>query len=140
MSRCCSRLARLALAAFVIAMVAATSLLPASADTVSDKAREAGQLSTELDAAKQHAGELGADYLHALEVSAKADAELDAAQAAVVDATAREANVRRRVSAVALDLYIAGTTDKTVRMHRALVTGTDAAASVYIESATEAQD
>ena len=121
-------------------MVAATSLLPASADTVSDKAREAGQLSTELDAAKQHAGELGADYLHALEVSAKADAELDAAQAAVVDATAREANVRRRVSAVALDLYIAGTTDKTVRMHRALVTGTDAAASVYIESATEAQD
>src|SRR5436190_22613898 len=131
---------RLAVFALAASLIVALPVSRAGADTVSDKAREAGQLTTEVDAAKQRAGELGADYLRAMERSADADAAAANARARLANAKARESAVRDRVSAVAVDLYISGATDTGAMLRQAFGTNVDGPTSVYIDTAADLQN
>src|SRR4051794_11234694 len=97
---------RLLAAAAVAALVTMTAVIPASADPITDKQRQAQQIADEIERLGDSAADLGEKYNGALVQLQQADADVKAAETKLADLEAKLGSVRTAASAFALRAYV----------------------------------
>jgi cell wall-associated NlpC family hydrolase len=97
---------RLLAAVAAIALVTTAAVIPASADSISDKQRQAQQIADNIEQLGDTAAALGEQYDGAIEKLQKADADVGAAQAKLDDLERKLGSIRSAAGAFAVKAYI----------------------------------
>jgi cell wall-associated NlpC family hydrolase len=97
---------RLLAAVAAIALVTTAAVIPASADSISDKQRQAQQIADNIEQLGDTAAALGEQYDGAIEKLQKADADVAAAQAKLDDLQSKLGSIRSAAGAFAVKAYI----------------------------------
>jgi peptidoglycan DL-endopeptidase CwlO len=115
---------RLIAASAVAALVTMSAVLPASADPITDKQRQAQQIADEIERLGDAAADLGEQYNGAVIELQQADAAVKEAEAKLADLEAQLGTVRTAAGAFALKAYVYA--DQTSGM-AAMLNGTSVA-------------
>jgi cell wall-associated NlpC family hydrolase len=115
---------RLLAAAAVAALVTMTAVIPASADPITDKQRQAQQIADEIERLGDSAADLGEKYNGALVQLQQADADVKDSEAKLADLEGKLGTVRTAAGAFALRAYVYA--DQTTGV-AAMLSGTDLA-------------
>src|SRR4051812_37734922 len=90
----------------VAALVTTAAVVPASADSISDKQRQANQIANSIEQLGDSAAALGEQYNGAVEKLQEAQTAVNAAQAKLDDLGGRLSSVRTAAGAFALKAYV----------------------------------
>jgi cell wall-associated NlpC family hydrolase len=93
-------------AACAVALVSASAVIPASADPIGDKQRQANQIADEIERLGDAAADLGEEYNGAVVRLQQADADVKAAETKLGELEAKLGSVRTAASAFALRAYM----------------------------------
>jgi cell wall-associated NlpC family hydrolase len=93
-------------AACALALVSISAVIPASADPIGDKQRQAAHIADEIERLGDVAANLGEAYNGAVVKLQRAQADVDAAQAKLTDLETRLRSVRSAATAFALRAYM----------------------------------
>src|SRR3954447_15248294 len=97
---------RLVVAAALAAVVTMSAVIPASADPITDKQRQAQQIADEIERLGDAAAKLGEQYNGALVRLQQADADVKDAEAKLADLEAKLGTVRTAAGAFAVRAYV----------------------------------
>ena len=97
---------RLVAAFAVAALVTMTAVIPASADPITDKQRQAQQIADEIERLGDQAADLGEKYNGALVQLQQADADVKDSEAKLADLEAKLGAVRTAAGAFAVKAYV----------------------------------
>jgi cell wall-associated NlpC family hydrolase len=113
---------RLIVAGAMAALVTMSAVIPASADPITDKQRQAQQIADEIERLGDAAADLGEQYNGALVQLQQADVDVKDAEAKLADLEAKLGSVRTAAGAFALKAYVYA--DQTSGV-AAMLSGTD---------------